>query len=98
MVSEKDQAQYWFHKHVPHSYVCVDKFKNIFKEFHLGQKLTDGLSRPLDRYECYKNFLSLNNYSLKKWELFKACLAREWLLMKRNSFIYVFKTGQVSIN
>lgn len=98
MVSEKDQAQYWFDKHVPHSYVSLEKFKNIFKEFHVGQKLNDELSRPLNKHNCYKNILSLNNYSLRKWELFKACLAREWLLMKRNSFIYVFKTGQVLIN
>ncbi|XP_031265611.1 ABC transporter G family member 33-like [Pistacia vera] len=95
VVFEKDQAQYWCHKHVPHSYVSLEKFKNIFNEFHVGQKLNDELSRPLDKHKCYKNILSLNNYWLRKWELFKACLAREWLLMKRNSFIYLFKTGQL---
>ena len=26
----------------------------------------------------------------------KACLAREWILVKRNSFVYVFKALQVS--
>ncbi|KAJ0099898.1 hypothetical protein Patl1_19826 [Pistacia atlantica] len=97
VVFEKDQAQYWFHKHVPHSYVSLEKFKNIFNEFHVGQKLNDELSRPLDKHKCYKNILSLNNYWLRKWELFKACLAREWLLMKRNSFIYLFKTGQLVV-
>ncbi|TQE02100.1 hypothetical protein C1H46_012286 [Malus baccata] len=30
-------------------------------------------------------------------ELFKACFAREWLLMKRNSFVYIFKTTQITI-
>lgn len=29
-------------------------------------------------------------------ELLKANIAREWLLMKRNSFVYIFKMVQVS--
>lgn len=36
-------------------------------------------------------------YSVKKWDLFRACMSRELLLMKRNSFIYVFKCGQLVI-
>lgn len=34
---------------------------------------------------------------MSNWELFKACFAREWLLMKRNSFVYIFKTVQIMI-
>ncbi|CAI8591943.1 unnamed protein product [Vicia faba] len=36
-------------------------------------------------------------YSLGKWDLFEACMKREILLMKRNSFIYIFKTVQLTI-
>lgn len=39
--------------------------------------------------------MSFNTYSLGNWELLKACMAREWLLMKRNSFVHVFKSTQV---
>ncbi|KAK4849605.1 hypothetical protein QYF36_026489 [Acer negundo] len=77
VVSKKDQAQYWYHIHLPYSYVSVDKFVFKFQEFHVGQKLGDELSR--------------------KWELLKACLAREWLLMKRNSFVHVFKSAQLVV-
>ena len=95
VASRRDQAQYWHHKDQPYSYVSVNKFESIFKEFPVGQKLAEELSMPSDKSESQKNALSFNAYSLGKWELFKACMAREWLLMKRNSFIHVFKSAQV---
>ncbi|KAM4107965.1 hypothetical protein ACB094_03G008200 [Castanea mollissima] len=45
----------------------------------------------------HKDALSFSLYSLSKWELFRACASRELLLMKRNSFIYIFKAAQVKI-
>jgi hypothetical protein len=30
-------------------------------------------------------------------ELLKASFSREWLLMKRNSFVYIFKVVQVCV-
>ncbi|RVX01546.1 Pleiotropic drug resistance protein 3 [Vitis vinifera] len=95
--SRRDQAQYWHHKDQPYSYVSVNKFERIFKEFPVGQKLAEELSMPSDKSESQNNALSFNAYSLGKWELFKACMAREWLLMKRNSFIHVFKSAQLVV-
>ncbi|KAK9282226.1 hypothetical protein L1049_005140 [Liquidambar formosana] len=97
VVSKKDQAQYWSQKEQPYSYVSVDKFVKKFKEIHVGQKLEEELSRPFIKSEFHKNALSFNIYSLTKWELFKACMAREWLLMKRNSFVHVFKSAQLVV-
>ncbi|KAK1560341.1 hypothetical protein Q3G72_025513 [Acer saccharum] len=97
VVSKKDQAQYWYHKDLPYSYVSVDKFVYKFQEFHVGQKLGDELSRTFKKSESHKNSLSFSIYSLRKWELLKACLAREWLLMKRNSFVHVFKSAQLVV-
>ncbi|XVE73519.1 hypothetical protein DITRI_Ditri11bG0124800 [Diplodiscus trichospermus] len=97
VLSEKDQAQYWFHKDQPHSYVSVDNFIVEFKKFHSGQKLNEELCTRFNKCETHKSALSFNIYSLGKWELLKACMAREWLLMKRNSFVYVFKSGQLVI-
>ncbi|WRX10696.1 ABC transporter-like [Theobroma cacao] len=106
VLSEKDQAQYWYHMDRPQSYVSTDQFFfekvstdqfiAAFKEFHAGQKLNEELCTPFNKVENHKNALSFSIYSLGKWELFKACLAREWLLMKRNSIFYVFKSVQVS--
>ncbi|KAK1578168.1 hypothetical protein Q3G72_028095 [Acer saccharum] len=97
VVSIKDQAQYWYHRHLPYSYVSVDMFIDEFKEFHIGQKLDDRLSRPFNKSDCHKNSLSFSIYSLSKWELFKACLSREWLLMKRNSVFHVVKSAQLVV-
>ncbi|TXG63220.1 hypothetical protein EZV62_010214 [Acer yangbiense] len=97
VVSKKDQAQYWYHKHLPYSYVSVDKFVYKFQEFHVGQKLGDELSRTFNKSESHKNSVSFSIYSLRKWELLKACLAREWLLMKRNSFVHVFNSAQLVV-
>lgn len=95
VISRKDQAQYWCRTE-PYSYVSVDQFVIKFKECQLGQKLNQVLSKPFDKSESHKSSLSFNKYSLPKWELLKACTRREFLLMKRNSFIYVFKTTQVA--
>jgi len=57
--------------------------------------LDDELSQPYDKSQSHKSSLSYSKYSLGKLDLFKACMKREILLMKRNSFIYIFKTVQV---
>ncbi|XP_059632028.1 pleiotropic drug resistance protein 3-like [Cornus florida] len=97
VISKKDQAQYWSRTDIPYSYISVDQFCEMFKKSHLGEKLDAELSRPYNKSQCPKNALSFSTYSLSKWELFKACMAREFLLMKRNSFVYVFKTAQLVI-
>ncbi|KAJ4849436.1 hypothetical protein Tsubulata_041601 [Turnera subulata] len=94
VVSEKDQAQYWQQQGVPYTFVSVDKFVNLFHKFHVGQKLTEELSIPSTKVETDKNALSFDVYP-SRWELFKACMDREWLLMKRNSFVHVSKSSQV---
>ncbi|TXG48920.1 hypothetical protein EZV62_024795 [Acer yangbiense] len=98
VISRKDQEQYWFHTELPYNYVSVDMFSRKFKESHLGKKLNEDLSEPYDKSKSHKNALSFSMYSLSRWELFRACMSRELLLMKRNSFVYVFKTTQLIIS
>ncbi|KAK9991983.1 hypothetical protein SO802_026968 [Lithocarpus litseifolius] len=97
VISSKDQAQYWHKTDQPYSYVSVDQFAKIFKDSHLSHKLDEELSKPFDKSHSHKNALSSRPYSLSKWGLFKACTRREFLLMRRNSFIYVFKSTQLVI-
>ncbi|CAK7326246.1 unnamed protein product [Dovyalis caffra] len=97
VISRKDQGQYWHSTEQPYSYISVDQFVNKFKESRLGEKLDKELSKPFDKSKSHENALTFSKYSLTKWELFKACSAREFLLMKRNSFIYVFKSIQLVI-
>ncbi|KAL0009431.1 hypothetical protein SO802_010933 [Lithocarpus litseifolius] len=97
VISSKDQAQYWHKTDQPYSYVSVDQFAKIFKDSHLGHKLDEELSKPSDKSQSHKNALSSRPYSLSKWGLFKACTRREFLPMRRNYFIYVFKSTQVAL-
>ncbi|KAJ4844769.1 hypothetical protein Tsubulata_003473, partial [Turnera subulata] len=94
VVSEKDQAQYWNNHELQYSFVSEDKFVDLFQKFHIGHKLAEELSRPSTKAETDKNALSFDVYP-SGWKLFKACMDREWLLMKRNSFVHISKTSQV---
>ncbi|KAF2604074.1 hypothetical protein F2Q70_00024932 [Brassica cretica] len=92
VISRKDQGQYWLHQALPYSFVSVETFSKRFKDLEIGRKLEEALSKPYDRSKTHNDSLSFNAYSLPNWELFRACLSREFLLMKRNYFVYLFDT------
>ncbi|RYR75920.1 hypothetical protein Ahy_A01g000522 isoform C [Arachis hypogaea] len=97
VISRKDQAQYWSRVEEPYSYVTVEQFIEKFKHSSFGKKLGEEISKPFDKSQSHKNALAFRKYSLTKWELFRACIMRELLLMKRNSFVYIFKSTQLVI-
>ncbi|KAL2539838.1 ABC transporter G family member 34 [Abeliophyllum distichum] len=97
VTSMKDQEQYWFKKNEPYRYISVSEFVDRFSSFHVGQNLFDELSIPYDKTNTHPAALVTDKYGISNLELFNACLAREWLLMKRNSFLYIFKTFQITI-
>ncbi|KAG8483867.1 hypothetical protein CXB51_022587 [Gossypium anomalum] len=97
VTSKKDQQQYWFQKSLPFGYVSVSDFVNGFSCFRIGQQLSMDLKVPYDKTSTHPAALVTKKYGISNWELFKACFAREWLLMKRNSFVYIFKTVQITI-
>ncbi|XP_039165952.1 pleiotropic drug resistance protein 3 [Eucalyptus grandis] len=97
VISIKDQAQYWSSTDIPYSYISVDHFSDKFKLSHIGERSDRELSVPCQKTQSDDGALSFSTYSLSKRELFKACMAREWLLMKRNRFVYIFKTMQLVI-
>ncbi|KAL3714547.1 hypothetical protein ACJRO7_006462 [Eucalyptus globulus] len=97
VVSEKDQARYWHHKDRPYNFISPSMFARMFKEHLTGKTLDEELARPFEKTELRRSALSFEIYSLKKWELFKACLSREWLLMKRNWFVHVFTSAQLVV-
>lgn len=95
VTSKKDQWQYWARKDEPHSFVTVKDFAEAFQLFHIGQKLGEELATPFDKSKCHPNALTTKKYGVNKKELLRACASREFLLMKRNSFVYIFKVTQV---
>ncbi|XP_051216581.1 ABC transporter G family member 41 [Lolium perenne] len=97
VLSKNDQQQYWSLAEETYNFVTVDQFCNKFKASQSGQDLAEELLKPYDESKGHKNALSFSIYSLSKWDLLKACFARELLLMKRNAFLYITKAIQLGV-
>ncbi|KAH7352813.1 hypothetical protein KP509_19G065500 [Ceratopteris richardii] len=96
VTSKKDQQQYWEDRSQPYRYISVEEFADAFKSFQVGQSIQQELAVPFDKSHSHPAALVTKKYGLDKKDLFKACLAREVLLWKRNSFMYIFKTCQLA--
>ncbi|XP_020159781.3 ABC transporter G family member 44 [Aegilops tauschii subsp. strangulata] len=97
VTSRKDQPQYWARSDRRYQYVPVKEFARAFQAFHAGQSLSAELSRPFDRSQCHPASLTTSTYGASKTELLRACIEREWLLMKRNMFVYRFRAFQLLV-
>uniref|UniRef100_A0A7N1A5T7 ABC transporter domain-containing protein n=1 Tax=Kalanchoe fedtschenkoi TaxID=63787 RepID=A0A7N1A5T7_KALFE len=95
VTSKKDQQQYWSLKDENYRFVTVREFAEAFQSFHVGRELGDELAVPYDKKKSHPGALSTDIYGVSKKELLKACAAREYLLMHRNSFFYIFKLCQL---
>lgn len=94
VTSKKDQEQYWFlDKH--YQYVPVAKFVEAFSSFWLGNALSREMTIPFDKCYNHPAALSTSNYGVKRAELLKISFSWQMLLLKRNSFVYIFKFFQV---
>ncbi|KAF8643988.1 hypothetical protein HU200_066628 [Digitaria exilis] len=97
VTSKKDQQQYWYLDQEQYHYVSVPEFAEHFKSFHVGQLMQKELQTPFEKSKTHPAALTTRKYGLSSWESFKAVMSREQLLMKRNSFIYIFKVTQLII-
>uniref|UniRef100_A0A1J3K186 ABC transporter G family member 36 n=1 Tax=Noccaea caerulescens TaxID=107243 RepID=A0A1J3K186_NOCCA len=97
VTSKKDQEQYWVDQNRPYRYIPVSEFATKYKGFHVGKQLSNELSVPFDKSRGHKAALVFDKYSVSKRELLRSCWDKEWLLMQRNAFFYVFKTVQIII-
>jgi len=98
VTSRKDQKQYWVRHDKPYQYVSVKDFASAFQSFHVGRAIANELVVPFDKCKNHPSSLTTSRYGVSSWELLKANIDREILLMKRNSFVYIFKTLQVIRN
>lgn len=97
VTSRKDQGQYWARRDEPYRFVTANEFVTAYKSFHVGMKLRSELSTPFDKSKNHPAALAKKDYGVKTKELIKACFSREYLLMQRNSFVYIFKITQLSL-
>ena len=97
VTSRKDQEQYCTHKDQPYRFVTAKEFSEALKSFHVGRSLREELDSEFDRSKSHPAALNTKKFGVGKWELLKACLSSEYLLMKRNSFVYIFRLSQVGL-
>lgn len=97
VTSRKDQEQYWAHKDQPYRFVRAKEFSEALKSFHVGRSLREELDSEFDKSKSHPASLTTKKFGVGKWELLKACLLRDYLLMKRNSFVYTFRLTQVGL-
>uniref|UniRef100_A0A3N7EU48 ABC transporter domain-containing protein n=1 Tax=Populus trichocarpa TaxID=3694 RepID=A0A3N7EU48_POPTR len=97
VTSKKDQEQYWVDRSKPYRCITVPEFAERFKRFHVGMRIENELSLPFDKSRGHKAALSFSKYTVPKMELLKACWDREWILVRRNAYVYVAKTVQLII-
>ncbi|XP_052174866.1 LOW QUALITY PROTEIN: ABC transporter G family member 35-like [Diospyros lotus] len=95
VTSRKDQEQYWADKRKPYRYVTVTEFASQFKRFHVGLRLQNELAVPYDKSRSHKAALVYKKYAVPTKKLLEATFDKEILLIKRNSFVYIFKTCQL---
>ncbi|KAL9247865.1 hypothetical protein vseg_021248 [Gypsophila vaccaria] len=95
VTSMKDQRQYWSCSNSQYQYVPVAKFADAFRSFRLGCKLSRDLVNPVDGRYIHPAGLSTSTYGVKKAELLKIGFSWQALLMKRNSFLFIFKYIQL---
>lgn len=75
----------------------MTEFANRFKRFHVGLRLENELAVPYDKSRSHDAALVFKKYLVPKMDLLKASFDKEWLLIQRNSFVYIFKTVQIII-
>ncbi|XP_061343449.1 pleiotropic drug resistance protein 1-like isoform X2 [Gastrolobium bilobum] len=97
VTSRKDQEQYWIHRDQPYKFVTAKEFAEALQSFHVGRSLREKLATEFDKSKSHPAALTTKKYGVGKWELLKACLSREYLLMKRNSFVYIVKLCQLVV-
>ncbi|KAL0921025.1 hypothetical protein M5K25_008052 [Dendrobium thyrsiflorum] len=97
VTSRKDQEQYWADKSKTYKFISAAEFVRHFKKFYIGRDLQSRLSVPFDKRKSHRAALVFTKCSVPLKDLLKASFAKEWLLIKRNSFVYVFKSTQLVI-
>lgn len=97
VISKKDQQQYWSSFDRPYQYISVAKFADCFRSSNAGKRLNEEIEVPYNKEHNHPAALATSSYGVKRLELLKANFHWQLLLMKRNSFVYVFKFIQVDM-
>ncbi|KAG8056465.1 hypothetical protein GUJ93_ZPchr0002g23043 [Zizania palustris] len=95
VTSRKDQKQYWIHGDDTYQYAPVKEIAEAFQSYHICRAIRSVLAVPFDKSRSHHAALKTSKYGVSMKGLLKANMNREILLMKRNSFVYIFKATQL---
>lgn len=95
VISKKDQQQYWSSFDRPYQFIPVAKFAECFRSSNVGKRLNEKMKVPYNREHNHPAALATSSYGVKRFELLKTNFLWQLLLMKRNSFVYIFKFIQL---
>lgn len=76
--------------------MTATEFAEAFHSFYVGRMIGEELSSPFDKGKNHPAALLMQKYGAKMNDLLNACFSREYLLMKRNSFVYIFRLIRVN--
>ncbi|KAF6262511.1 ATP-binding cassette transporter [Scenedesmus sp. NREL 46B-D3] len=97
VTSRRDQQQYWSREPSQYAFVPVAAFHAAYEASPQGKAMRGALAAPAPQQPPRLDPLVRDKYALSGSGSWKACLRRDWILMKRNSFLYIFKSAQAII-
>uniref|UniRef100_A0A0E0B1J5 ABC transporter domain-containing protein n=2 Tax=Oryza TaxID=4527 RepID=A0A0E0B1J5_9ORYZ len=97
VTSRKDQKQYWTHGDSTYRYISAAEIAEAFQSFHVGQAVRTELVVPFGKGKSHPAALRTSKYGVSMKELLQANIDREILLMKRNSFLYIFQAIRLTV-
>ncbi|XP_073357167.1 ABC transporter G family member 37-like [Aegilops tauschii subsp. strangulata] len=97
VTSVKDQKHYWTRDGQPYQYITVEKFTEAFHAFHVGQIILKALEIPFEKNQSLSPALTNSKYGVSKRQLVNAISAREILLMRRNSSLYMVNFAHMAM-
>ncbi|KAL6844555.1 hypothetical protein ACP4OV_026228, partial [Aristida adscensionis] len=96
VTSKKDQARYWSDHSKQYSFISASSMASAFKQSQYGKYLESNLSNFCDGTNSPLS-LATSKFAVSMFSLFRACFAREIVLICRNRFLYIFRTCQVAL-
>jgi ABC-type multidrug transport system ATPase subunit len=98
VTSPKDQGQYWSDNDRKYKYVSVQNFINAFANTDTAKRTQGKLAAPVVINEKAEDPLTKRTWANTQSKLLKATLRREFTLIQRTFFIYIFRSTQVAFN
>ncbi|KAK8943592.1 Pleiotropic drug resistance protein 12 [Platanthera guangdongensis] len=93
--SPKDQSQYWANPSHPHRFILPAELAHLFRLSPAGQNLASFLSDHFDRTYSHPAVHVKSSHTVPYSALLHASFAKESLLIRRSSVVYISKVLQI---